>query len=128
MIETTYFKEKEMACKCGCGTCNINPTFVNKLDHARRLAGVSFPVTSACRCAKHNRKVGGVAESSHLSVPGALECTAADLGIFDSVSRFKVVKALIEAGFSRIGIGKGLIHVDSDTTKDQGVIWLYADK
>jgi len=127
MIETVYFKKKEMTCKCGCGTCDVDQDFVNKLDHARRQAGVSFPMTSVCRCKKHNAAVGGEKGSSHLSGEGK-KCTAGDIGIFDSVSRFKVLKALIEAGFTRIGVGKGFIHADCDPTKDPCVIWLYADK
>lgn len=127
MIETVYFKQSEFACKCGCGTCNVNQEFVNRLDLARRLAGVPFPINSGCRCQKHNAKVGGEKNSSHLSGPDR-ECFAVDIGIFDSVSRYRVIRALLEAGFDRLGVGKSLIHVDSDPSKEPHVIWTYPDK
>lgn len=117
-----FFKEKEFACKCGCGAANMDKDFVSRLDNARRIAGIPFHINSGFRCMKHNANVGGVKESSHVFG------FAADIGVSDSPSRYKIVNALLTAGFSRIGVGMSLIHVDSDPSKEQGVIWVYDGK
>ena len=121
-IKHQFFKEKEFACKCGCGPVLMDKDFVSRLDNARRIAGIPFHINSGFRCMKHNAKVGGVKESSHVFG------FAADIGVSDSPSRYKIVNALLTAGFNRIGIGLSLIHVDSDPSKEANVIWVYQDK
>jgi uncharacterized protein YcbK (DUF882 family) len=121
-IEAKFFTEKELACKCGCGVCNMAPSFVQRLDMARRIAGVPFHINSGYRCSRRNEAVGGVSDSSHT------KGWAVDIGVSDGPSRFKIVRALIEAGFTRLGIGLSLIHVDSDPAKPPVSIWTYADK
>jgi uncharacterized protein YcbK (DUF882 family) len=89
------------------------------LDQARGLAGVPFVINSAWRCYDHNEAVGGKETSAHLfGYAVDISCTA-------SRNRYKIIKALITAGFSRIGISKSFIHVDIDGTKDAEVAWLY---
>ncbi len=114
-----YFAPSEFDCKCGCGRNNITPDLVMLLDEAREEAGVAFRVTSGCRCKKHNRRVGGVAGSSHV------KGLAADIRATSSKVRFKIITGLLLAGFSRIGIGKGFIHVDVDGKKVQEIVYLY---
>lgn len=117
-----YFSFAEFMCKCGCGLCNMSPEFIHRLDRARRLAGVPFHISSGFRCARHNEKVGGVSESSHV------KGHAADIVVFDAPSRLKILRALLDAGFDRIGIGKAFVHVDDDPAKEPDVMWVYADK
>lgn len=121
-IEAAYFKEAELRCKCGCGLCAMAPEFVQRLDLARRMAAIPFHISSGYRCARHNEAVGGVRDSSHTLG------RAVDIGVCDSPSRYKVIHGLLDVGFSRIGIGKSLIHVDDDPAKEPGVIWIYPDK
>ena len=61
-----YFKESEFTCKCGCGLNNIKLTIVKIADQVREHFGSPAIVTSGCRCTKHNKNVGGVANSRHL--------------------------------------------------------------
>lgn len=89
------------------------------LDIARRIAGIPFKINSGYRTEKHNKRVGGVSESSHT------KGYAVDISCVGSNSRFKIVSALQEAGFNRIGIGKTFIHADNDPMKIKNVIWLY---
>jgi uncharacterized protein YcbK (DUF882 family) len=93
--------------------------FLDKLDNARYTAGVSFVITSGFRCSRHNAAVGGVENSAHT------KGVAADISATDSVSRFKIIEALIDVGFTRIGIAKTFVHVDMDRSKPGNVIWLY---
>lgn len=107
-----HFNPSEFTCKCGCGLNNINDELVNMLDNARELAGVSFIVTSGCRCGEHNKKVGGKPDSSHLS--GLAVDIAAPIE-----KRYAILAALINVGFERIGISfnGNFIHVDIDKSK-----------
>jgi len=118
-----HFTEREFECKCGCGCCNVSGDFINKLEEARDIAGIPFKINSGCRCFKHNKKIGGVEHSPHLS-SFHLSCFAADIQCNTDRKRFLIVQALIDAGFTHIGISKKdkFIHVDDDRRK---AIWLY---
>jgi uncharacterized protein YcbK (DUF882 family) len=62
-----YFSRKEMACKCGCGFDTVAPELVKALEWVRSLfPGHAVVINCACRCAKHNRKVGGAPNSFHM--------------------------------------------------------------
>ena len=92
-----------------------------KLDLARELAETPFNITSGYRCPKHNKEVGGVKDSAHVSG------LAVDITVPDNVARLNIIRGLIIAGFRRIGIGKDFIHADIDKTKPNN-LWLYEDK
>jgi len=113
-----YFEESEFACPC-CGENEIVIELVTKLDDAREYAGIPFHINSGYRCRKHNKKVGGSRLSSHK------KGLAADIRAKSSSDRFHIVRGLIKAGFTRIGIGKTYIHADIDEHKPQGIIYLY---
>lgn len=113
-----HFRLEEFACPC-CGRNEINWDFVKRLDSAREFAGVSFEVTSGFRCKEHNEVVGGSPTSEHL------EGLAADVACRDNRARFKILSGLWKAGFQRIGIGPGFVHVGMSSAHDQEVVWLY---
>lgn len=115
-----FFRMSEFACPC-CGRVELDATFVLKLDLAREIAGVPFVITSGYRCPAHNAEVGGVKQSAHMAG------LAADIACPDSVTRLKILRGLIVAGFRRIGIGKNFVHCDVDTSKPNNV-WLYEDR
>lgn len=115
---SVYFKDAELACPC-CGKCEMDDYFMALLVEAREAAGIPFKVNSAYRCDKHNLDVGGKPGSAHR------HGKAADIEATNSRQRFIIVKSLIYAGFSRLGIGKTFVHVDRDETKDEDVCWLY---
>tara|TARA_R110000751_G_scaffold303883_2_gene418900 strand:- start:675 stop:1079 length:405 start_codon:yes stop_codon:yes gene_type:complete len=122
-----YFKLDEFDCPTDKGSGeNMCPIFVRKLDKARELAGIPFRINSGYRTPAHNKEVGGVKNSSHMNIP----CNASDIHIKDSRSRFLILVALKIQGFTRFGIGKNFIHVDSDDKNNGGdkspnVIWQY---
>ena len=49
---------------------------------------------------------------------------ACDIHCVDSHSRQIIVNALIQAGFTRIGIAKTFVHADTDQFKNDA-LWLY---
>lgn len=116
--ELTYFKPHEFHCPDGSFEC-MDWDFIYRLDRARHYAGVPFVITSAFRTPEKNEEVGGSPTSSHL------KGLAVDISCTNSVHRYEIVRRLLGAGFTRIGIGEDFIHVDADPAKHQGVIWLY---
>ena len=108
----------EFDCPC-CGMNRMKQGTFNRFAFAREIAQVAFVITSGCRCESHNEAIGGKDDSSHLI------CEAGDIACIASWNRWKIVDALKDAGFLRIGIGEDFIHADTDILKPQGVIWLY---
>tara|TARA_R110001599_G_scaffold134229_1_gene311998 strand:- start:71 stop:505 length:435 start_codon:yes stop_codon:yes gene_type:complete len=97
----------------------MDKKFLEKLDYARHNAGVPFKINSGYRTKEWNMHIGGRVGSSHI------KGLAADIHCNGSRDRALIVKALMQVGISRIGIGKTFIHCDVDKQKDQDVIWLY---
>lgn len=110
--------DKMLACPC-CGKCDLDQYFMLYLDNARRIAGVPFIITSGCRCASHNKDIGGVDDSSHV------RGYAVDIRFKTAAECFIIIDALFKAGFVRIGIGRNFIHADLDISKPQNVLWNY---
>ncbi len=114
----SYFVLEEFDCKCGCGLNNTDLDLVTLLEEARELARIPFNINSGCRCDRHNRRVGGSQNSSHL------RGMAVDIRATSSKARFAIMQALFMVGFSRIGIHKKFIHVDIDRKKPSVVLFL----
>ena len=97
----------------------MQESFLDRLHQARKYAAIPFVINSGYRTTEHNKLVGGSPKSSHITG------WAADIKATDSVTRYKILNALINAGFNRIGIAKTFIHVDNDPIKPTNVIWMY---
>lgn len=110
---------------------NMDAEFMQRLDAARRIAGVPFAITpgGGYRSAKYNadlvkRNPNASARSLHK------DGRAADIAVpnGDAHRRGVIVGALIAAGFERVGIAQTFVHVD-DGTEDDGrrtpAIWIY---
>ncbi len=97
----------------------MDPKLLDMIDEAREIYGKPIHVNSGYRTEAHNRKVGGVSSSSHL------KGLAIDVACVRSDDRFKMLNALLEVGFNRIGVAGTFIHVDIDKDKSQNVIWTY---
>jgi zinc D-Ala-D-Ala carboxypeptidase len=94
------------------------PDFLEMIDRARDIAGIPFKINSGMRSKAWNEHIGGRIGSSHL------KGCAADVHCNNSGNRSKIVSALIQAGFRRIGIANTFIHADCDNDKPNA-IWLY---
>lgn len=115
------FDSSEFACKCGCGFDTPDPELIRMLQTARDLYGKSMIISSGCRCIKRNRTVGGATNSAHITGK------AADILTPTGIDRYLIIKALIQAGFERLGINfnKKFIHVDVDYSKPSPTIFSY---
>lgn len=120
------FWHSERKCKCGCGYEVDRPELVARLESVRKyfsgFQGHEAPlvINSWCRCKKHNEREGGVDSSSHTNG------WAVDIRCGASRTRFNLRKALVLAGFTRIGTGKTFLHADMDPTKPEEVEWVYS--
>ena len=97
----------------------MHQEFLYMLDDARDIAQVPFVINSGFRTEEHNRAVGGTSDSSHLVG------WAADIRATTSNRRWLVIEALIQVGFTRIGVADTFVHVDCDPAKANNVMWLY---
>lgn len=66
MSYSEHFKEKELACRCGCGFADAQPELLELAEKVRGFLGCPMHVNSACRCRKHNGAVNGSPNSKHL--------------------------------------------------------------
>ena len=115
-----YFTPDEFECPC-CqrGSRKMDFGMILILDHAREEAGIPFFINSAYRCPDHNAEVGGVSSSAHV------RGYAVDIACEGSRSRHKIVTALLNNGFHRIGVAGDFIHADKDPDKPGSVMWVY---
>jgi hypothetical protein len=119
-----FFKPHEFECNCThkCGLQNMTKEHMDLLFKARKMVdhrGVIFDITSGSRCNYWNKHEGGSFASDHVTGEGS------DIFVSGSRDRFLILKALIEVGFSRIGIGRTFLHAGSAARNDQEVCWLY---
>ena len=122
MIKAKYFKDSEFRkCVPACSLQDMKQGTMDKLDAARESAGIPFVLNSAYRSKAWEAKQGRDGTSSHT------KGMAVDIRCNSNANRMKIVRALIEAGFVRIGIGKTYVHADDDASKSQNVIWHYYD-
>lgn len=114
-----HFKISEFDCPC-CHKVLMQERFLKMLDEARGRAMIPMKINSGFRCEKHNLEIPGSASNSP-----HLRGWAADISCTNSRDRMYIVRALLLAGFDRIGIRKDFIHVDCDPSLKVNLLWLY---
>ncbi len=103
-----YFTTQELKCKCNkCNEVVYNQELLNILDEVREELGESIIVNSCCRCANHNKNIGGSPKSRHL------HGNAVDLHIKNNNYRFRLMKLLLNKGVS-ILVYRTFIHIQLD--------------
>lgn len=119
MIESKYFSAKEQSCSC-CNQTKDNEVLMNMLEFARIKAGVPFVITSWYRCEKHEESIKNPT-SSHI------KGKAVDIAFRDNIHKFKILKALLDVGFERVGINDKLkfLHCDIDLDKTRPTLFSY---
>lgn len=113
------FKVSEFACKgkdC-CSSVKIDSDLVTYLQKIRDHFEKSITITSAYRCSKHNKAVGGSSKSNHT------KGKAADI-VVNGVKPIEVAKYAESIGVKGIGLYDTFVHIDTRTTK---FFW-YSDK
>ena len=119
-ITAKHFSESEFKrCTPPCSLQDMKQDFMNRLDTVRDVAGIPLVINCAYRSREYDLAKGRSGNSAHT------KGMAVDIRCTTSVNAFKIVQAARKVGFTRIGIGKTFIHLDSDTSLPQNVIWNY---
>ena len=115
-----YFPPSDFTkCNPPCKKSDMHPETLCKLNNARHIAGIPFVLNSAYRSPAHDRARGRSGTGAHtLGRAVDIRCHADD-------TRWKIITAAIEAGFTRIGVADSFVHVDDSPTHAQGVVWTY---
>lgn len=117
--QPVFFKSEEFQkCTPSCYMVDMVDDVLLKLDIARHIYDDPITITSAFRSTEWEKQQGRNGSSSHT------KGLAVDIYCTDSRKRIRLIRALLQAGFFRIGIAETYIHADIDTSKAAGV-WLY---
>lgn len=115
---TPHFRLKEFNCDCcGNGDAAVAQHMAELLELIRPSVG-PIVIRSGFRCKRENRKVGGEADSYHLLG------LAVDIAVASDSRRYALIRALLNHGWKRLGIGKNIVHADRGPTR-KPVIWTY---
>lgn len=117
MYKSHFFKEDEFAaCNPSCSMSQMNENLLIRLDVARHILGAPIELSSAYRTVDHEINKGRSGTSSHCK-GFAVDLRCLDSPRFGSHYRLRLVRALLMAGFTRIGVYKNFVHADIDTLK-----------
>ncbi len=111
---TKNFNRCEYACKCGCGLDRVHPALAALVQRIRDIIDEPVMINSGCRCAKHNKAVGGAEQSRHL------KCMAADIRAktISARSLYDIIMTAYHEGFlpelGGISGYNSFVHVDVD--------------
>lgn len=120
MITSKHFNESEFKkCVPSCSLQDMKQSTMNRFDMAREIAGIPLVINSAYRSSEWDRAKGRSGTGAHTLGRGI------DIRCNTDSNRFKVILALMKAGFTRIGIAKTYIHADDSPKHSQEIIWLY---
>ena len=120
MITAKFFTESEFRrCVPPCSLQDMDQQFMLQLDNARKQAGIPFVLNSAFRSVAYEKSKGRTGAGDHPQGKGV------DIRCNTSSNRMKIVRALLDNGFTRIGIGKTYIHAGMGKDLPQNVIWHY---
>lgn len=118
MYLSKNFKVEEFICKCG--KCKEVPVHMKEnlillcqqLERIRFYTGAII-INSGVRCAAHNKKVGGVANSQHL-YGRAADIRVKNMYIEDLYNRIVELKRqeIIKIGYIQLYKKKKFVHID----------------
>lgn len=117
MIKLNNFERSEFACPC-CDANDMKDDFLIRLDRARCISNVPYVITSGYRCRRHNATLPRASNNS-----AHLRGYAADVLVASDEERWLILKGLMLAGFTRLGVYGGHIHVDSDPSLTPFRVW-----
>ena len=122
MITAKYFSESEFnRCSPKCSLQDMDQGFMKKLDMVRERAGIPLVLNSAFRSVQWEKSKKRSGSGDHPQGKGV------DIRCNTSANRYKILRAALEVGFTRIGIGKTYIHLGAGECLPTPVIWHYYD-
>lgn len=107
-------KVSRFCCPC-CQIDKMEPAAIIMLERLESIVGPII-VTSAYRCPKHNKEVGGEPGSLHM------QGIAFDILSKDGPDRIRLLTEARKLSFGGFGIGKNFIHID---LRKNFAMWTY---
>ena len=101
----------------------MDDDFLEMIDCAREEAQIPFKINSGFRTEAKNNAIYKSLDKDPIK-SSHLKGYAADIHCDNSHNRSIIVRALVNVGFTRLGIAKTFIHADNDSSKPNA-IWLY---
>ena len=115
-----YFQDAEFRrCVPSCSIDQMEQGFLELLDAVREAAGIPLVLNSAYRSVEWEKSKKRTGASSHT------KGLAVDIRCGSNANRMKIVRAALQCGITRIGIGSSFVHVDIDRSLPQDTIWHY---
>jgi len=113
--ELPYFSDSELRCR-HCHVLKLDLVFAALLVALRVAWGEALTPTSVCRCAEHNKAIGGHPTSMHLvenpkhPTDG---CAAVDVfwRLWNANQQLRFARLAYKMGFS-VGLHVGFVHLD----------------
>lgn len=110
--ELKHFEYEEFDCKwcskSSTGFRYMDRHFLQMLDEARDLAELKFKILKGMVCYGCRDRINELENSAHLIGRAAvIQCK-------HPYKRYRIIAALLEAGFTRIGINRNYLYVDND--------------
>jgi hypothetical protein len=112
---TKHISNSETACHCGCGENNFDLDFLRNVDKFihDHFEDARIKIDCVCRCRPHNKAVGGVENSLHISdTPHWLKSRAIDIGEIQGMS---------------MDAARNIANANWVGGVEQGVPWLHLD-
>lgn len=106
------FSQSEFACPC-CGKCLVDQLLLNRLQEMRDKIQKPIGIESGYRCPDHNRRIPGAAQNSTHIFGWAV-----DIKPPTPLYALELYDAARSAGFKRIEVKRGNIHLDVGDIRD----------
>ena len=122
MNKAKYFQPSEFRrCTPPCSIDDMQPNFLTLLDAIRERAGIPLVLNSAYRSKEYENQKGRSGNSAHTYG------LAVDIRCHGTNTRWKIVRAAVSLGVTRIGIGSTFVHIDTGESRGlpPNVIWTY---
>ena len=123
MAKSKYFSEGEFArCTPPCKRDDMAQAFLNVMDAIREKAGIPLVINCAFRTREYDMAKGRSGRSAHCAG------LAVDFRCLNNQTRQKIVRAAVECGITRMGIGRTFVHVDmGERCGLPSAVWVYDD-
>lgn len=109
-----FFTREELACR-HCGSLIMDPAFAVELPRLRYKWNSPLTPTSCCRCADHNRAVGGHPRSLHLDGNVTYGCATAAVDLawahWHQTTQLELARLAWSEGWS-VGLHDAFVHLD----------------
>jgi uncharacterized protein YcbK (DUF882 family) len=97
---------------------NVRPETKDAFGRLQQALGTQLVINDGFRSPKANAKAGGATYSQHM------HGTALDISVagMSKAQRLKIIDEAFNAGFTGIGVGKNIIHIDQGSPRSWGYV------